>query len=378
MTFPGDDPNAALNFEIDESEAPAAQPAEATGPQIGQQAQGKSVAPASPASADALESQFMSGAGPASAGAVQSDPNAPPVPKNHDGTAIDPGDVFFANPEDAIGQIISGTTNVNRRYKQGVRSTWRGMKVLMALIGASIGAGIGFTVGAKLGDIPFLVMGSGLCVAGFFGLSALVRPLHKMSLVGTAGFVSYERRGWGGQPKAELRLFSGVDELRIQNVRHYTNGAYTGDSFNYNWFNQGRRVFGVAGRYYAHKTKPIPADNSVHMAWAAEREWSIYRLPVVFEAVERGEIVRFRVGRKDSIGVGKGFLELNFKGQVQQVQASEIQNIQVVQGFMTLSLVGSKKGLFSSQGVFKFAVAQAADFRLMTLLIEKELNIRIY
>ena len=76
--------------------------------------------------------------------------------------------------------------------------------------------------------------------------------------------------------------------------------------------------------------------------------------------------------------MGNGFIELNFKGQSQRVSAGDIQTIQVAKGEMTITLNDAEKGLFSSRGVFKVGVSKTSDFRLMILLIERELGIRVY
>lgn len=302
------------------------------------------------------------------------------VAKNHDGTPCDQGDIFFGDLQGQIGEILSGTTNVNRAYKSGVRNPWGAARIGLGILGLIVGAIGGIILGESLtrDDTLHLVMIIAGGVIGFLMLSLPVQPKHACSVVGSLGVAQFKRKGWNGRAKGDVFPFSQGGQLRTQQTTHYTNGVYSGDSINFAWYNaNGGKVFSIVGRYYRNKKRGIPRDNPVNFAWAAERAWSLYRLPQVINDLDQGRSVRFSVGKKDWIGIGRGRIELGFKGQQQELANNEIQNITLARGFMTIAAVGSKKGLFSNQGITTFSVAQTQDFRLFLLVLENETGIRV-
>ncbi len=309
-------------------------------------------------------------------------PNMALVSENHDGTPTHPGDVFFAPPPESIGQIITGTTNVNQAFKSGVAKPWTGGRIGIGLLGAIAGSIAGVIVAGSSQSLQSLelVIIIAFGVLGFFMLALPVKPKHICSYIGTDGLGVFTRKGFGGSVKANVFEFRNAVQLRTQQITHYTNGAYTGDSFNYTWHgSSGQRVHNLSGRYYRPKkaNKVIPRDNTVHLAWGADRAWSLYRLPHVLDQLDQGQVVPFNIGKKDWVGFGNGFIDLTFKGTTQRLQRSEIGGITLARGFMTIQAVGAKKSMFNKQGIFTFGVANVQDFRLFLLLIEKQLGIRV-
>jgi hypothetical protein len=304
--------------------------------------------------------------------------DGPPVPQNHDGTAIEAGAVFFGDPGGTIGTIVSGTTNVNRHYRGGTKSSWTAGRVFLGLLGAGVGFGVAVAAASSVrADAAVLAMTTGGTGLGFFGFSRLIAIKHTATLVGTEGIAVYTRKR--GRVRSEVFRFEQASEMRTASTRHYTNGVYTGTNFTNTWHRDGKVVHRIAGHYYEHKKRPIPKENPIHMAWAAERQWAMYQLPRLLHRVNAGEVVHFAVGnRGDYVGVGNDFIELRFKNETTRVERAELKGVGIHQGWVTIELVGSRRKLFGSEGIFRFAVATVSDFKLMLLLIEQALQIRIF
>lgn len=300
------------------------------------------------------------------------------VSENHDRSPVHPGDVFFAEPPADCGEFISGSTNVNRAYKHGVANPWGAGRIFLGILGAVGGAIGGVIVGeavARQSEIQLaLIVLFG--VVGFLLVSLPIQPKHECSFVCTHGLARFRRKGWKGQVRAESFLFHTAAQLRSQQITHYTNGVYSGNSYNFNWSGTaGSRMYAINGRYHRKK---MFKDNLIHFAWSAESAWSLFKLPQLLETLDQGGSVKFAVDKNDWVAIGRGFIELSFKGQTERLARDDIAQINLQQGFMTITAVGAVKKLFSKQGIFTFGVAQTQDFRLFLLLLENETGIRVY
>ena len=302
----------------------------------------------------------------------------PPVPENHDRSAVHPGDVFFSEPPPECGEIFSASTNVNRAFKHGVANPWGAGRVFLGLFGAVGGAIAGVIVGeaiSRQSNIQLAVIVV-LGVIGFLMVSLPIQPKHACSFVCGQGLARFQRKGWNGLIKADIFLFHTAGQLRTQQITHHTNGVYSGNSFSFTWFTPaGGKGHAITGRYHRKK---MPKENLVHFAWAAERAWSMYRLPELLATLDQGGSVQFSVGKNNWVTIGRGFLELTFKGQTERLENADIAEITLLQGQMTVTAVGAVKKLFSKQGIFTFGVSETQDFRLFLLLLESETGIRVY
>ena len=302
------------------------------------------------------------------------------VPENHDRSAVHPGDLFFAEPPAECGEITSGTTNVNRAYKLGVANPWGAARIMMGILGAVGGAIAGVIVGEAVSrqseiQLALIVI---LGVVGFLLVSLPIQPKHECSFVCTHGLARFRRRGWKGKLTSDIFLFESAAQLRTQQITNYTNGVYTGNTFTFTWHTPtGSRAYVISGHYH-RKRLAKDKTNNAHFAWAAEHTWSLYKLPHLLATLDQGGSVPFAVGKNDSVVIGRGFIELTFKGQTERLARDDIAQITLQQGFMTITAVGAVKKLFSKQGFFTFGVAQTQDFRLFLLLIENETGIRVY
>ncbi len=298
--------------------------------------------------------------------------------KRHDGSAAGPDDDFLVVPDPAIGEVTSASTNRTLRgFHKGTTNIAN--RIVLALLGLVFGGMAGFAI-ARVGlefvtdlvdlqvdrDILSLFGFAGLAVGGVvFLLLGLFLPLlfrkPEATWVGRQGLMRRIKK------KSEILRFADADELKVARTRHYYNGAYTGTSYDYQWLKGGARVFRIAGRF--HDGKNINPIDPVNFAFAAERAWTGFRLRQIEEQMKREGIVRFRAGA-DWLGVGDGFIEIGWKGAVEQLPKAAIQSLSLSQGTLIIKRQGAKEGLFRSEGVFRFPVAGIGDFRTFLVVLE--------
>ncbi|MCA9600078.1 MAG: hypothetical protein KC776_42540 [Myxococcales bacterium] len=298
--------------------------------------------------------------------------------KRHDGSAAGPDDDFLVTPDPSIGEVVSASTNRTLRgYHKGTSNLVN--RIALAVLGLIFGGMVSFAIvrgGVDfLGDLLDLDMDrdllslaglAGGAVGGIvFGLVGFFFPLlfrkPTATWVGKQGVMRRIKK------RTELLRFADADELKVARTRHYYNGAYTGTSYDYAWFKNGARMFRINGRY--HDGKNVSPVDPVNFAFAAERAWTGFRLRQIEEQMKREGVVRFRAGG-DWLGVGDGFIEIGWRGAVEQLPKAAIQSLTLSQGTLIIKRQGAKEGLFRSEGVFRFPVAGIGDFRTFLVVLE--------
>jgi hypothetical protein len=312
------------------------------------------------------------------------------APTQHDGKPSEPDDDVPVQPDPRIGSVVSVQTN-------RTRSGWK--KMTQAEKGPRIGLGVvAFVVGGLLGvagggalvheiamsgypqmmlyETPIVVVLGVLgCVVptAFVIAAALLTRKKRATFVGTSGLMDWSAGLLG--PSATVLSFDEAHELRVQRTRQFVNGGYTGTFYNYSFTGRdGRQVFRIHGSY--RDTDPIPPHDQVAFAFAAERAWTKHKIAQIDRALRTEGVARFASGR-DTIGIGKGFLELHAGGKIERISRPEIQSIQAWQGTLIVKRTGAKEGFFSSEGVFKFPISQMADFTVFAITLEEQLGIRL-
>jgi len=150
--------------------------------------------------------------------------------KNHDGTPIDPQDVFFAEPPPEIGEVSSASTTLAPR-------TRKSMIVLQSIQGTAVGIGLAI-FGALFGMIAaggdrnpnwkiWIAFGALLGFAGGAYLGAKFLVPHFCSYVGTDGLAFFAR--YGTIVRRKLVPFVATGDLRIKITRMHLAGKHIGD-----------------------------------------------------------------------------------------------------------------------------------------------------
>lgn len=315
---------------------------------------------------------------------------SPRTPTQHGGQPTEPDDDVPVQPDPSIGSVISVQTNRTRsgwkKMSEGEKGPRIALGVMAFIVGGVLGlAGSGGIVRqiAMHGhpevmalETPILVVGT---VAGcivptiLVVIGALLTRKRRASFVGTAGLMDWSAGLLG--PSSRVLRFEDARELRVQRIRQFVNGVYTGTFYTYTWTGRdGRQAFRINGSY--RDDQPIAAHDPVNFGLASERAWTKHKIALVDRALKAEGVARFASGAS-TIGVGRGFLELNHGGRLERIDRSEIGSILAQQGTLVVRRVGAKEGFFSSEGIFKFPIAQMADFTVFAITLEEQLQIRL-
>lgn len=294
---------------------------------------------------------------------------------NHNGTAAAPSDVYFSDPGDWIGGITSASTTLSRN-PPGSTVYWTlvGRFFLGALLGgfaALVGWGLAELAAILAPSAERLTLtGAGVfgaigCVAGF----VLSAPSRHSTYVGTEGVARATRKK--ERTTLEAARWDQVRCLTFSQTRNHTNGTYTGTTFNFTFHrNDGQKPFTILGTFAAKDASAAPRTSMVHFAYRAEASWTTWRLSRVEAEIAAHGTAHFGINKNDWIQVGEGFVELFFKGERERLDAGDIASIALDQGYMTIQRTGAKKGLFSSNGIFRFNVNGMADFRVFMVVFQ--------
>jgi hypothetical protein len=335
-------------------------------------------------------------------------PAGPPWPR-HDRSPGEPDDDYLVPADPAIGPVVSAQTNRKQHGWYPIDRALRGSMIGFAIVGVICGGLFLGVAGGVIGDQirpyhpyydPYYYPGyqqpapdpmddvlrtvadalpwmGGIGGALFFGVLGAVGPWlgrrRRSSYVGQDGLQQYVKYHLTGPSKQVVR-FADCMQLQVARTRHFYNGAYTGTSYNYTWWDrQAKQAFVIAGQY--NDMQPLQPTDPVRFAFAAETAWTQYKIAQVDQQIATTGMARFAVGA-DYIGIGKGFLEIGWRGQVQRLSRAEIQSLNFETGWLVIKRIGAKEGWFSSDGVFRFPVSGMADFAVFMIVLEEQTGFR--
>jgi hypothetical protein len=326
-------------------------------------------------------------------------PSGPPWPR-HDRTPGERDDDYLVPPDPRIGQVVSAQTNRKSAGWYPMDSTLRGQRNAAGVLGFIIGGLLSAGVGAWLGELirpqifygygmnpppagPFddtlrtiadiLPIAGGVVGAVFWtvasvGLVYLLRR-RRSSYVGTLGLQKYLKRHVLG-PQLSVVRFEDCVQLNVARTRHFYNGAYTGTRYAYTLFGKpGHPAFVIDGQY--NDLQPIQPSDPVRFAFAAEAAWTKFKIAQVDREIASTGMARFPVG-SDWVGVGKGVIEIGWKGQTERLSTGDIQALHFETGWLVIKKKGAREGWFSSDGVFRFPVSNMANFQVFMVILEEQ------
>lgn len=313
-----------------------------------------------------------------------------PLWMRHDRTPGSEEDDLLTHPDTAIGPVISASTNRTKHGWHRATNAQRAQRIALGVVGGICGAILGVFVGLGLREValglglffvaPYEgVFAAGGGAAGLIGGAlvlvglALVLRRPQSSFVGKEGLLRYTRGLLFG-PKVELLRFADASELKVQRIRQYVNGVYSGTNYSYTWNDaKGKKLFVVGGQY--RDENALEHHDPATFGLAAEASWSSYRIQHFDRMIAREGVARFQCGR-DWIGIGKGFLEIGAKGASERVTVGDTKDIYFEQGLLVIKKKDAKEGLFRSEGVYRFPVAALSDFRVFLAVLEEQTGIR--
>lgn len=308
--------------------------------------------------------------------------------RRHDGSQPEPDDDFLTVVEPSIGTVLSASTNFAAKGFRVQTSQQRTQRIALVTLGVIFGGLGGVAVGEFVSQLAWELLrvyvvreaamgwcalfgAVGLSVV-FLGLAILLR-MPAATWVAQAGLQRYTRRPLLG-PKLEFLRFEDAEDLQVSRVRQIVNGVYTGTVFDYRWRRRdGATAFRIHGTY--RDTQPIQHFEGVAFAFAAENAWSVHRIAWFRRALQQHGVVRFACG-KETIGIGRGFVEIGKGGNFERIEASELLGVSLEQGVLVIKRKGSREGLFSSEGVHRFQIAKIGDFQVLVAMFGEQLGIR--
>lgn len=308
----------------------------------------------------------------------------------HDRTPGREDDDFLVPVDPAIGPVISASTNRTKSGWYPATKQQKSQRIAGAVMGGLFGLLGGLVAGLMAREL-FLglglfflleydgaitaVMCAGGTVVGALLLLAIVwfvrRP--QATFVGKSGLMRYTRGLLFG-PKHEVFRFDDAGELKVQRIRQFVNGVYTGTRYDYTWRRpNGQVAFRIHGQY--NDAGGLDSHDPVHFAYAAEAAWSSHRIQHFDRMIAQQGVARFQCGR-DWIGIGRGFLELGAGGQTKQIRVEDTKDIFLEQGVLVIKEKDAKEGIFRSEGVHRFPIAALTDFQVFLVVLEEQTGVR--
>lgn len=333
-------------------------------------------------------------------------PSGPPWPR-HDKTPGEPDDDYLVPPEPSIGAVVSAQTNRKRDGWYKIDGALRGQMIVGGILGFVLGGLVCLAIGGAIGDEirphyydPYyggygaqpqdhtydelrhtiadaLPWATGIGGGVFFtllgvGLPWLLRR-RRSSYVGQLGLQQYVKNHLTGPALTTVR-FADCMQLGVSRTRHFHNGVYTGTRYSYVWWDrQARKAFVIEGQF--NDQRPIGPSDPVLFAFSAENAWTQHKIAEVDRQIAQSGMARFNVG-VDFIGIGKGVLEIGWRGQVVRLPRPEIQSLTLETGWLVIKRTGAKEGWFSSDGVFRFPISGMADFKVFLIVLAEQTGFR--
>jgi hypothetical protein len=177
----------------------------------------------------------------------------------------------------------------------------------------------------------------------------------------------------GDKARQELLRFESAAEVREKEIRQYINGVYAGTIFQIDWLDRDRRpVFKIRGNYRERGGKPVPRANEHHFALAAKRRWYATLLPALLAQIDRGQVVRFNVGKTQWIDAGPKSMEFGLKRKPVRLEAADIKEVKLHKGLLTIKPKG--KGFF---GAMTLRVGEIGNLLAFLAILEKAYGVRL-
>jgi hypothetical protein len=286
---------------------------------------------------------------------------------------------FFAAPPDEIGEVITADSTL----RKGVRPMAAGMRLFVICLASLVGGGLGL-------GLAILCWGSGSDAIGgqafltlLFGAVAalaawgMTRFKHTCSFVAKDGVASFTCVGNADNVTvSRVFLFENATDLRTGKVSRYVNGVYQGTNYTYTWTDEnGKTQFKLNGTFRSKAGTP-PAKHPYYFATSAENAWSEYLLDHLQAELEEHGSIQFNLGGRDYVRVGRGFVELNVKGQKERLDTADIGGVSIGNGIFKVRRKGAKEGWFSSDGVYQFTYSSMANATLFLLALDRLVGIR--
>jgi hypothetical protein len=292
----------------------------------------------------------------------------------HAGTPIPEDMDFFVPPPPKLGKVMTAWSTL----KMGQDAKSPVAKLLIAgSIGVAVAAVVAVIAAAAFGRLEpgVLVLAAGLGLLVMLIAWFTMRFKHTCSYVCAQGIIRYTLKGHrDADVTSEVLAFRQAANLNAGQTRHYTNGIYTGTNYDFAWTDdEGHRLLRLSGSYHSKTGNPKPKD-PFHLARAGEIAWNVHLSERLQSELDEYGSIEFPVNKRDVVRVGPGFLEFDFKGQVNRVPAAEIKSLSINNGTFSIHTTDAK--WFGSKGKFSFNYSQLGNAGMFVFALEQLLGYR--
>lgn len=283
----------------------------------------------------------------------------------HGATDIPETMQFFVNPPPEIGEVATAYSTL----QHGKKPMAMGTRFFIGALIAAIGLGVGFAIGNSPIDIICAIVGPVLGLGVWLALGFK----HTCSYVGKAGMARYVLKGsLDAEPVEEVLVFADASDLTASQTRHYQNGIYTGTNYAFTWTAaDGGKLLTLKGTYSSKEGFPKTKD-PYHFARVGEIVWSDHISERMQAELDEHGSVEFAVNKRDFIRIGPGFIEFEFKGDVQRVPVEEIKKLNIGGGTFTIHT--NDAGWFGSKGKFSFNYGSLGNASMFITALERLLG----
>jgi hypothetical protein len=165
-------------------------------------------------------------------------------------------------------------------------------------------------------------------------------------------------------------------------TRHFRQSEYTYTEYSFRWFppNSESPSFEITGSHGANLETP-PTGNYYNYGRAAEAAWCVYQAPLMDTELAQTGSIRFSMGNKRSVRVGRAFLEIQeADGTCYRAEAAEIGSAKLQTGDLYLTRKDDSSGFFGKLGesgsLYVF-LSTMRNSRLFLLAFEKLLGLKV-
>ncbi len=296
--------------------------------------------------------------------------NPPADVVTHAGTPLEPDMQFIVPPPAEIGDVQTAWSTIGSKQDISTQMHLLLCAGVALLVFAILGA-IAYFSFENTKEMPQILIGSaviGLIVGVIAFLTTKTR--HYISYVGNLGAARYFfKRPEDGPTKTEILVYANARDLVASQTQNFTNGIYSGTVYSFRWKDgSGRDLLKVAGTYHSKAGTPKPKD-VFNFACSIENAYNHSTMDRFADEFERNGSIQFPVGRGNSVRVGDGFLEFDFGGKRDRVEASDIKRLSIQEG--TFYVDTHEARFFGSKGKFRFQYSEMSNAQVFLFAMEQ-------
>jgi hypothetical protein len=297
---------------------------------------------------------------------------------DHLGGHLDPECDFFVVPPREIGDVVHAYTSLKRQIEPRAPEARLALVAIWAALAGGAGYGLDHLTGIH-SPLWYVVPAA---VAALIAWA--VTPFsHFCNFVGKDGCAQFKCKGTReGLKQKRIFCFKDAWAVSTSSTRHFTNGVYTGTTFNFSWYPpEGKKtVYQISGRHTANLKVP-PLKNLYNFARATETAWIKFLIPKLDDQLKHQGYINFYMGDGRWARLGPGFIDIvDKKGEVHHCAASDIGSAKIASGQFTISRKDAKStffGLLGSSGTFRFNYGIMYNARLFLIAFENFLNVKV-